>query len=201
MGSEEKESHPISCKSMGNLRHCFQNRWGGLWVFGLVFLVVSFLLRFAFHLRVWKDVGFHPTEWTHLYALGLLFDGVTWIYIVTPVVLFLIVLPDKFYNSRLNRKISQTLYFITLFLMFLDVASEWLFWDEFDARFNFIAVDYLVYTQEVLGNIWQSYPVVWILAGIFVFSCLIFYLTRPWYQKRFRQTALSPSDLKWACFS
>jgi phosphoglycerol transferase MdoB-like AlkP superfamily enzyme len=38
-------------------------------------------------------------------------------------------------------------------------VSEWLFWDEFAARFNFIAVDYLLYTEEVLGNIWQSYPV------------------------------------------
>ena len=38
-------------------------------------------------------------------------------------------------------------------------VSEWLFWDEFGSRFNFIAVDYLLYTHEVLGNIWQSYPV------------------------------------------
>jgi len=37
-------------------------------------------------------------------------------------------------------------------------VSEWLFWEEFGARFNFIAVDYLLYTHEVLANIWQSYP-------------------------------------------
>jgi hypothetical protein len=37
--------------------------------------------------------------------------------------------------------------------------GEHLFWTEFGTRFNFIAVDYLIYTREVVQNIWQSYPV------------------------------------------
>ena len=50
-----------------------------------------------------------------------------------------------------------------LFLLFLGVlifdgCAEYLFFDEFGTRFNFIAVDYLLYTQEVIGNIWQSSP-------------------------------------------
>src|SRR6266571_4387364 len=49
--------------------------------------------------------------------------------------------------------------------LFLAVA-EWLFWDEFFSRFNFIAVDYLLYTTEVLGNIRQSYPVGTILLAL-----------------------------------
>jgi hypothetical protein len=44
--------------------------------------------------------------------------------------------------------------------------AELLFWNEFATRFNFIAVDYLVYTREVLGNIRQSYPVAPLLAGV-----------------------------------
>lgn len=38
--------------------------------------------------------------------------------------------------------------------------SEVVFWSEFGVRFNFIAVDYLVYTNEVVGNIMESYPMV-----------------------------------------
>lgn len=37
-------------------------------------------------------------------------------------------------------------------------AAEFVFWNEFGTRFNFIAVDYLVYTREVMGNIRESYP-------------------------------------------
>ncbi len=38
-------------------------------------------------------------------------------------------------------------------------VAEVLFWNEFGARFNFIAVDYLIYTRETFGNIRQSFPV------------------------------------------
>jgi len=41
-----------------------------------------------------------------------------------------------------------------------------LFWGEFASRFNFIAVDYLIYTQEVIGNIVESYPVGLLLGGV-----------------------------------
>ena len=41
-----------------------------------------------------------------------------------------------------------------------NAVSEWFFWSEFGVRYNFIAVDYLVYTNEVVGNIMESYPVV-----------------------------------------
>lgn len=40
-----------------------------------------------------------------------------------------------------------------LFVLLFVAAAEWTFWDEFQTRFNFIAVDYLVYTNEVLANI------------------------------------------------
>ena len=42
--------------------------------------------------------------------------------------------------------------------------AEFPFWDEFGVRFNFIAVDYLIYTYEVVSNINQSYPLPLIIA-------------------------------------
>src|SRR6266568_776474 len=66
--------------------------------------------------------------------------------------------------SCLTRVFLAVLAFAYLAL-FLAVA-EWLFWDEFFSRFNFIAVDYLIYTTEVLGNIRQSYPVGTILLAL-----------------------------------
>lgn len=56
------------------------------------------------------------------------------------------------------------LYCFTLFIyvtaILLNALSEYFFWKEFGVRYNFIAVDYLIYTNEVIGNIMQSYPVV-----------------------------------------
>jgi phosphoglycerol transferase MdoB-like AlkP superfamily enzyme len=50
-------------------------------------------------------------------------------------------------------------FLTVVYALCLTAVAEWVFWDEFAARFNFIAVDYLIYTREVLGNIRESYPV------------------------------------------
>ena len=52
----------------------------------------------------------------------------------------------------------------------LNAVSEWFFWSEFGVRYNFIAVDYLVYTNEVVGNIMESYPVVPLFAGVLLLT-------------------------------
>jgi len=69
------------------------------------------------------------------------------------------------------------LFFFTFIFLF-NAASEWFFWDEFSSRYNFIAVDYLVYTNEVIGNIQESYPIVWIVIIILLLTTGIFLLLR-----------------------
>ncbi len=46
-------------------------------------------------------------------------------------------------------------FMIGVFLL----ISEWYFFDEFQSRFNTVAIDYLLYTHEVFTNIRESYPV------------------------------------------
>ena len=50
--------------------------------------------------------------------------------------------------------------FIYVGVALLNSVGEYFFWNEFAVRYNFIAVDYLVYTSEVIGNILESYPIV-----------------------------------------
>lgn len=74
---------------------------------------------------------------------------------------FLFVLPCAAftYRSRAGQWALYSLCLLLLFALLLIGAAELTFWNEFSTRFNFIAVDYLVYTSEVIGNIEQSYPV------------------------------------------
>ena len=67
--------------------------------------------------------------------------------------------------------------------------SEYFFWNEFGVRYNFIAVDYLVYTNEVVGNIMESYPVVPMALGVIVVTLLI-----TWYL--FRRDLVRTEELK-----
>ncbi|MEQ8205121.1 MAG: LTA synthase family protein, partial [Woeseia sp.] len=74
-------------------------------------------------------------------------------------------------------KVLSFTFFAFAYASLLFVAiSEWVFWDEFGVRFNFIAVDYLVYTTEVVDNILESYPVAALLTviGLAALACIAF---------------------------
>lgn len=60
-----------------------------------------------------------------------------------------------------------------IFLMVINAVSECVFWNEFGVRYNFIAVDYLVYTNEVIGNIMESYPIVPMFLAVLLVAVLI----------------------------
>lgn len=59
--------------------------------------------------------------------------------------------------------------------VFIAIA-EVLFWDEFSVRFNFIAVDYLVYTTEVVGNVRESYPLGTLLVAVAATGAVVAWL-------------------------
>ena len=75
---------------------------------------------------------------------------------------------------RQRLRFRNILYFITLLLYVLVIVynsvSEYFFWNEFGVRYNFIAVDYLIYTNEVIGNVIESYPVVPLFSAIIIIS-------------------------------
>ncbi len=77
-----------------------------------------------------------------------------------------------FFLPKYRVQLRNVLYFITLaiyvFAIVMNAVSEYFFWNEFGIRYNFIAVDYLIYTNEVIGNIMESYPVVPLFSGVFV---------------------------------
>ncbi len=67
---------------------------------------------------------------------------------------------------------------VAVFLLLFNAVSEVFFWLEFSSRYNFIAVDYLVYTNEVLGNIRESYPLTLIVTVILSSTLLILFINR-----------------------
>lgn len=100
------------------------------------------------------------------FLIGSGYDLITAPFVLAPLILFLALLPNRVACWRLTRLLISALIPVSVFLLLFTAVAEWIFWDEFASRFNFIAVDYLVYTHEVIGNIWQSYPVGKILIAL-----------------------------------
>jgi phosphoglycerol transferase MdoB-like AlkP superfamily enzyme len=65
--------------------------------------------------------------------------------------------------------------FLYVLLILQNGLSEYFFWNEFGVKYNFIAVNYLIYTNEVIGNIMQSYPVVPIFSALFLVTATVTY--------------------------
>lgn len=104
--------------------------------------------------------------------------------IIYPVVRFCIYLILLFAGEKFRGLWRKTVLLfdvlLFVFLMLFNAVSEYFFWEEFSSRYNFIAVDYLVYTTEVLGNIKESYPIPFIILSVLLLSALIvFFLRKP----------------------
>jgi phosphoglycerol transferase MdoB-like AlkP superfamily enzyme len=120
-------------------------------------------------------------------ALGLWFDLATLAFTAAPWILASALLPDRWRRSRVFVALGWLALWAAIALLLFGAVAELTFWREFSTRFNFIAVDYLVYTQEVIGNIRESYPVPWILSGIGAAALLLVVVLR-----RFVRLSVSP---------
>jgi phosphoglycerol transferase MdoB-like AlkP superfamily enzyme len=92
-------------------------------------------------------------------AIGFLYDVAASVYVAVPFALLALIIPNNPWGSRIHGLASSALIFAFIFLLLFTAVAEFLFWNEFGSRFNFIAVDYLIYTREVTGNIRESFPI------------------------------------------
>jgi phosphoglycerol transferase MdoB-like AlkP superfamily enzyme len=128
-------------------------------------LALAFATRLALFLRP-EVAPAGPGELAQIFLRGLMFDAAAAAYLLAVPVLWLALVPDALARTRAHRLLVLAAFAACAFGLLIVPVAEWLFWDEFGARFNFIAVDYLIYTHEVLGNIWESYPVGWMLGAL-----------------------------------
>lgn len=139
--------------------------------FGL-FLTFSLLSRIALTITSFREIGFGPAL-LGAFATGFLFDLAAAIFAAAPWLLLGSLMPDSLPKKTwMKWLLAVAAVCYTGILIFITTA-EWFFWDEFGARFNFIAVDYLIWTQEVWGNISESYPMALIIPAIVILAALV----------------------------
>jgi phosphoglycerol transferase MdoB-like AlkP superfamily enzyme len=139
----------------------------------VVFLLVNALVRlglavFNGDVSVWLPHKLLPTM-----LIGAAFDLCAALMVVP-----LLALVATLWPRRAPRSLGWVLTALLLpltFLMVFTAFSEFTFWNEFASRFNFIAVDYLIYTNEVIGNIRESYNLPLLLSCASAVTLLIWW--------------------------
>ena len=178
-----------------------QSRYFILWA-----IFISALVTFAATRTILAFISPDSSELSALsiiriYGIGVIYDAAFFAYALIPVSLYLLLMPNRLWRSRLNRLFVHLTCFAAVYGLLFIIVAEILFWLEFSVRFNFISVDYLVYRREVTNNIAESYPLILILSAIFFMAAIIYWKLFPHVRKAthqeesFRRRALITSLL------
>ncbi|WP_231463549.1 LTA synthase family protein [Pedobacter sp. Leaf132] len=139
---------------------------------------ISLLTRLALSIASFRKVDWSVINIIKIFAIGLFYDLAAASFAIIPLVIYLWLVPTRFYRSKTNKILLFIYFFIIIITLIFNAVSEWFFWDEFSVRYNFIAVDYLVYTTEVIGNIRQSYPINTIILVMVAITAGLLFLLR-----------------------
>ncbi|WP_242009197.1 LTA synthase family protein [Robertkochia solimangrovi] len=168
-----------------------------------LYLILSIVVRFSFLIWNFADIDTNLFMLAKTFLTGSFFDLLTISFFAIPYLTYQLLIPRKFYGSVLDKFISYTAFSIGTFILFFSFFGEFTFWDEFQRRYNFIAVDYLIYTYEVVKNINESYPLpILITSMLALTSASIFLVSRLGYFKEVFQStttfkAKSLATLPW----
>ena len=146
--------------------------------FAIVFLGIQLLTRAGLLAYSGQADEASFLQLIKIFSAGFLFDLIVVAFFLLPVIIIhLCASRTKWLGKPL--RVTRVILFTAFTYSWLFTAiAEYFFWDEFGTRFNFIAVDYLVYTTEVIGNIKESYPLYPLLGGILILSFCIAFTAR-----------------------
>ena len=148
------------------------------WMLAALYLVVSTLTRVVLAGVAIGDGQASLGNLPAMMAVGLLFDVVTALNLFALFALYLVVIPRRLHDGRWHRLLLAGLFSLVVFGLIYLGAVEYFFFDEFNSRFNFVAVEYLIYPHEVFVNIWQSYPVARVLLAALALTAFAIWLMR-----------------------
>ena len=151
-------------------------RYGVAYMLLVLSVLFSMVTRIIIMLLWLPQLDYNIITIVAAFGIGLFYDVVAGLFFVAPLMVYLWLCPSKLMAQHWHKYILYAYCVTSLVILVFNMSGEILFWQEYQNRYDFIAVDYLIYTFEVVNNIIESYPVVWILAGVFLLASLLFIL-------------------------
>lgn len=160
------------------------SRFRPLLVLGAIYLLLSLGLRVVLWQKFGADADVSLSHLPLILAVGAVNDAVESLYLFLPFAIYLTLASQSWFASGAHRVLLAVGTWLTLFGMLFLMVMEYFFFEEFDARFNRVAVDYLVSPHEVLGNIYESYPVVPVTLQAAVAAAVLLFLVWPLWRRQ-----------------
>jgi phosphoglycerol transferase MdoB-like AlkP superfamily enzyme len=139
------------------LKSILLNRFKGYLAVIGIYLAISNITRTYLLIFSHADVSWNVWQLAKVYVMGAIYDITSAIYILIPFAILITLLTDNAFYKRWRMAASAGFYVFLIAATTFGAFAEYFFWEEFSTRFNFIAIDYLIYTSEVTNNIFESY--------------------------------------------
>jgi phosphoglycerol transferase MdoB-like AlkP superfamily enzyme len=154
-----QHTHPLSHQAAGTAVSLLVTVWS-----------LSMLTRITLAALGWAGIDHDPSSLLTAFVHGAVLDALSASVMAAAVLAFGAITHLGAPDGLLRRLRRTSGFAVAAAAAGFVAVAELLFWNEFDARFNFIAVDYLIYTVEVIGNIRESYPLPALLGALLVFG-------------------------------
>ena len=143
-----------------------------------VYLVLGLAGRTLLWARFGLEADVGASRLPYVLTAGFINDLVESLYLFAPFALYILLVPDRWFRSTANRVILYGVTAATVTGLIYLTAAEYFFFEEFDARFNIVAYDYLAYPTEVFTDIWDAYPVMKVLGVAVTLAALAVFFLR-----------------------
>ncbi len=120
---------------------------------GAPLIVIGFVLRIVLY-GAFHDGRFDAIDLAFVLAVGTVFDALTATIVFAPAWGTL-----ALFRARVlaRPRVRAVLFACVYTVLCFNAIAEFFFFEEFNARYNRIAVDYVLYPTEVFTNLWESY--------------------------------------------
>ena len=136
------------------------------------FLIAAFAIEFSALLflliakQEYVDWSFVPM----IKTIGILIKTTTFafLYAIMPYVIYLLVLPQKYINTRIDKFLTLTTFALFVFFNMFEESMSLVFWGKHSSSFNIEAIKYLINIPDHIDEINKNY-----LFGAYLVALLI----------------------------
>jgi len=124
-------------------------------------------------------ISFSTDCWALL--VGAYRDFYVGLLLLLPLLTWYLIVPNRWANRPWHRGLFWSVCYVWWLVEVFLLGVEFFFFDEFQSRFNTVAVDYVLYPHEVFINIWDSYPVVKVLLACALVAGGWWFVAHKWF--------------------
>lgn len=118
-------------------------RFVPIYQLGMAYLIAGSLLRIVLWRQFGRESDVSAGNLLWILPAGVFNDFIQCLYLLLPLAVYILLVPDRWYRTAASRIVLSLGFIATIAGLAFLCAAEYFFFEEFDARFNLVAFDYL----------------------------------------------------------